>query len=373
MLTPAMLTRHILGGPMPATGRRLASLTGLRFFAALAVVMYHLHLYVPPLADSLSVFGYGFTGVSFFFVLSGFVLAWSQRQHGSARSFYWHRIARIWPLHLLTTGLAVFTAPLPASPEFTWWAAPFVVSLTQSWIPASPFLGAFNGVSWSLSCEIFFYLAFPLLCQRLITPSLAARAMIVVPAAMLALPIGLAPLSSMAAADFLLGTMPLYRLGEFVLGMSVANLLKEGWRPRFSVLQAASLVGALNLALIIATAIWRVPIPVTFANLIMLPAFLALIAACTRADLSGRSSVLSSSVLIKLGEWSYALYLVHELLIRTASPYATSTDQAAWLAAVVVLVSISLSGLLHEFVEKPAERWLRGLTSAQPRRQVQHP
>ena len=197
--------------------------------------------------------------------------------------------------------------------------------------------------------------------------------MIVVPAAMLALPIGLATVSSMAAADFLLGTMPLYRLGEFVLGMSVANLLKEGWRPRFSVLQAASLVGALNLALIIATAIWRVPIPVTFTNLIMLPAFLALIAACTRADLSGRSSVLSSSVLIKLGEWSYALYLVHELLIRTASPYATSTDQAAWLAAVVVVASISLSGLLHEFVEKPAERWLRGLTSAQPRRQVQHP
>ena len=57
------------GGPT-----HLRSLMGLRFFAAMGVVLYHLSLYFTPLDHSLDAFGYGFTGVSFFFVLSGFVL-----------------------------------------------------------------------------------------------------------------------------------------------------------------------------------------------------------------------------------------------------------------------------------------------------------
>ncbi|MEV7572531.1 acyltransferase [Pseudarthrobacter sp. NPDC089323] len=358
---------------MPASGRQLASLTGLRFFAALAVVMYHLHLYFTPIAENLNLFAYGYTGVSFFFILSGFVLSWSHRDDASPGTFYWHRIARIWPLHLLTTVLAVFTPTLPRSSAHEWWTAAFVLSLTQAWVPASPFLNAFNGVSWSLSCEAFFYLVFPLLHKRLATSGLAARTIIVVPTAMLLLAISLTSVSSMTTADYLLGTAPLYRLGEFVLGISLARLIKTGCHLPFGSLQAAILVGISHVGLLVWTGL-NGPVGVLFANLIMVPGFLALIYACTKADLAGRSGLLGSQVLVRLGQWSYALYLIHELVIRVARPYADFTGEATVLAAFVILMSISLSGLLHEFVEKPAERWLRRLRQTYTwRRQVLHP
>lgn len=63
---------------MPEHRIQLSSLTGLRFFAAIGVVFYHLRIYFAPIGDSLAIFSYGFTGVSFFFILSGFVLTWSQ-------------------------------------------------------------------------------------------------------------------------------------------------------------------------------------------------------------------------------------------------------------------------------------------------------
>ncbi|MBT2549596.1 acyltransferase family protein [Arthrobacter sp. ISL-65] len=49
----------------------------------------------------------GQAGVTFFFLLSGFVLAWSMNPSTSKRQFYWRRFARIWPLHALTALAAV--------------------------------------------------------------------------------------------------------------------------------------------------------------------------------------------------------------------------------------------------------------------------
>src|SRR5947208_9971420 len=85
---------------------RLDALTGLRFWFAFLVVMHHSleHWFGPrvyPVAD------FGYIGVDFFFVLSGFVLTWSWRPELRARRFWWHRFARIWPLHLTTLVLAV--------------------------------------------------------------------------------------------------------------------------------------------------------------------------------------------------------------------------------------------------------------------------
>jgi peptidoglycan/LPS O-acetylase OafA/YrhL len=86
--------------------RRLDSLTGLRILAALGVVLIHSvknpssqkPLTVIPGLQSVASVGY--LGVTFFFVLSGFVLTWSARRGGHAKSFYQKRFARIAPLSL---------------------------------------------------------------------------------------------------------------------------------------------------------------------------------------------------------------------------------------------------------------------------------
>ena len=353
---------------MPASERRLTSLTGLRFFAALAVVLYHLRIYFSPIGDGLAVFGYGFTAVSFFFVLSGFVLTWSQKSDVKTRRFYLNRIARIWPLHLVTMFLAIWAPALPTSSGASLPGALFVATLTQSWSPASPFLNAFNGVSWSLSCEAFFYLMFPLLFNRIMHMSPNYRVFIIFPIAGTVLFGVLASVTSIPTADYLLIAMPLFRLGEFVLGICLARLMKAGWRPRFSVLMSLGLLAILTAGLFAASFILNKnegPIPMTLANLVMIPGFLTVIAACAKQDIEGRTGMLGSPLLTKLGQWSFALYLVHEVVLRVFRPWTQSASilEVSAMAAAVFVISVAAAGALHEFVEQPVEKKLRSLTA----------
>jgi peptidoglycan/LPS O-acetylase OafA/YrhL len=349
---------------MPTLRIQLTSLTGLRFFAAMAVVLYHLELYFPAISDGFAIFGYGFTGVSFFFVLSGFVLTWSHRPDVRSGRFYWNRVARIWPLHVLTMILSIWIPLLSASSSVGWSAAPFVLSLTQAWIPGSGFLNAFNGVSWSLSCEAFFYLLFPVLFRHISGRPRVAGVAGMVFVGLIIVGICLSTYTSIQTADYLLGTMPLYRMGEFILGMCLATVMKRGWRPTLGLPHAVRLTALLSLGLLVLS-VTSGAVPVIYANLIMIPGFLALIAAAASSDLSGKSTMLGSKTLVRLGQWSFALYLVHELVIRLARPFLAgmSTGETFVTAILAVAASIALSGLLHEFVEKPAERWLRSRVS----------
>ena len=80
--------------------RHIAPLTSLRFFAAMMVVAHHYWG-----------FAAGMSGVTFFFVLSGYVLAINYADCVSTpaerRLFWWKRFARIYPTHALTFLLAL--------------------------------------------------------------------------------------------------------------------------------------------------------------------------------------------------------------------------------------------------------------------------
>ena len=87
----------------------LHTLTALRWPAAFAVFAFHVAPFF--LGTSLQtpivyLTSAGPAGVSFFFVLSGFVLTWSRRTGDRRRDFYRRRFARIYPLHLVTWGAA---------------------------------------------------------------------------------------------------------------------------------------------------------------------------------------------------------------------------------------------------------------------------
>lgn len=90
-----------------ATGLRtdLPRLTSLRAFAALAVFGFHCGT-VLNWAVAQRLAGVGYVGVSFFFVLSGFVFAWSIPPGRPARDFYRRRLARVYTMHLVTASAA---------------------------------------------------------------------------------------------------------------------------------------------------------------------------------------------------------------------------------------------------------------------------
>jgi peptidoglycan/LPS O-acetylase OafA/YrhL len=354
--------------PAPLARVHLRSLTGLRFYAALVVVLYHFSRLFQPMEATSPVVGFGYTGVSFFFILSGFVLAWSHRSRGTKVAFYWRRFARVWPLHALTTALAVPVALLTGS-AIMWPALPFVLTLTQAWIPPGEWRYAFNGPSWSLACEAFFYLLFPLLISRLtklrrLLPVGGAifLGMVVIGAAGVAV-------APERAHGYLFYTMPPFRLGEFIIGICLALAIQRGWRPRFNLSQA--MVGTAGLYAVLMIGTLSVlgdveDLPYVVANLWLLPGFVAIIAAATNGDIRGHGGHMRTRSIVRLGQWSFALYLLHGLVIKLAIPaFDGLTFWPAFGASMVVLVvSIGLSGFLYECFERPIERRLRSLITA---------
>lgn len=153
---------------------QLNSLTSLRFFAAIAVVLHHGSISLAPGSVWSTIFSAGYVGVSFFFVLSGFVLAWSFDPNLPVGPFYGRRFARIYPLHIITAAISV-PVILYCGGSIVPGAALANVVLLQGWVPTEEYGSSLNGVSWSLSCEAFFYAMFPFVVRPLITSGHPAR------------------------------------------------------------------------------------------------------------------------------------------------------------------------------------------------------
>ncbi|MFB7123730.1 acyltransferase family protein [Kitasatospora sp. NPDC056273] len=358
---------------MPTTGpSRLPSLTGLRFWAALLVVLYHLSRKVGevPLLSPLA--WYGRSGVTFFFVLSGFVLAWT---YGASPArplvFARRRFARIWPLHVLTTALslgadAAIGAVLPVA------AALWSLALVHPW--ALPTLYGGNPASWSLGAEAWFYLLFPPLL-RLLAPRRRAW----LPLAALCAVLGpvLWAAGALLPADptvrgWLLDYLPPARTPQFVLGVVTGLAVRHGVLPRVRLLRPGLLPAAAAVLLFHVLLVpWHAAVPdsswygpYSASQLLSAPLFAALLAAAARCDAAGAPPrLLAGRTAVRLGEWSYAWYLVHEIGVRCwLAVQGRPAPGAATLGVWLLLAGGSLvaAGALYRWVERPCERLLRG-------------
>ncbi|HQW50473.1 MAG TPA: acyltransferase [Tepidiformaceae bacterium] len=350
------------GGPVS----RLDSLTGLRFFAAWLVLQHHFtNFALVPVLQRYT--GFGATGVTFFFVLSGFVLTWSFVPSDTAPRFYWRRFARIWPLHALTTLLALPVFYTWRDVPLEWGPVLLSFALLHAWVPTATTYFAGNPASWSLSCEMFFYAVHPLLIRRVLGWSV-----VVIGGAMLAVGVATVVVADLAIdwpdriAGWLLYISPVFRIGEFFLGMALAAALKRGLRIPLPLLPAALLTG-----------LWfvfyydvahRMPAPwpvwVANANYVVLPVLYGLvITAAAQLDLAGAPSFLRDRAMVRLGEWSYALYLIHATVIYAlikliGARSSVQYTNVVWLVGVSV-VCIVVSAALYRFFEYPVEAWLR--------------
>ncbi|WP_107104218.1 acyltransferase [Streptomyces sp. Root1310] len=352
---------------IPGPGRdRLPSLTGLRFWAALLVVLYHLSRQVGTVPYLSETVWYGRSGVTFFFVLSGVVLAWTyDGARIPAKVFLWRRFARIWPLLAVSVGLSVTVwAVMGRAVRLDAVAATLLV--VHAWFPQPVMFTGGNPAAWSLSDEAFFYLLFPALLAAL--SGRRARVWVwtalgVTCAALVLWPAlsSLSPTTRSWALDYL----PLTRALQFVLGVVAGLALKRGWRPPVPLWAAVGLVVGWHLALIpwshaVPDALWYSPY--TASQWLSAPIFAALICAAARADLDGRRTGLGGARMIRLGHWSFAWYLIHEIVIRAAvfhwgKPAPGAETLLFW--AGVLVVSLAAAGTAYHWVEHPAERWLR--------------
>jgi peptidoglycan/LPS O-acetylase OafA/YrhL len=348
---------------------RLDSLTGLRWFAAFAVFFFHAYplLHGVPGANLRGTFSAATAGVSFFFILSGFVLAWSWVPQRSARSFWRDRLARIWPNHAVTWLAATLVfAPVAfrAATARTLFGFPSLTALGlgQAWIPSQRWYYAGNLVSWSLSCEAFFYLCFPAI---IVAVTRARR-----PWALLAGAVGtsFAVAAIGASMSHSLGMwwgylFPPARLAEFVAGVVLARLVREERWPR------------LPLAAVLAVAVAAVgcarwlPWTLMYAAGTVVPLG-ALVATAASAELAGGARLLRRPWLVRLGEISFAFYLVHlsvlyEGLKRIHWRPAGGVRDVG-VAVALLAASMAAAWLLNVAVEQPAQRLLRSKPRRKP-------
>lgn len=351
--------------PLPRDRASLDRLTSLRFFAALLVVVHHgtLELVRLPVLAPLSVLGY--VGVTFFFLLSGFVLTWSGSPDLARRHFYGRRFARIYPTHVATLLIAVVLSLLigleiGAGPLGT------NLTLTQSWVPLPAFTGRLNNVSWSLADEAFFYALFPFLFvrwQRLATRQVWRRVGVVVLLTLICVAVIHESLPAELAGEVVYKA-PVMRAAEFLIGMGLALAMRRGLRSPVSVGAAVAIAGAsyvgmsTGLAMLGWSGLFRV-IP----DYAMIVPFALLVLAAATADLqpTGAGRGLARGRLVFAGRASYQLYMTHFLLVMALRP-GFGHLPGRWQPLVFcafVLGSIAVSLIAYRCFEVPTERWLR--------------
>lgn len=339
---------------------RLPSLTGLRFIAALAVFGFHVNvqaLFADAWAASAvnRMFGQGAIGVSFFFILSGFVLTWSARPGATARRIWRRRAAKIFPNHLVTwmVGLAALA--------YTSHAVPFVATLPgfvllQAWIPVQDVYYAVNTPAWSLSCEVAFYAAFPFLLRAIwrvreerLWPlaGVLVGLVLLMPAIALTMPDGI--------AYWFVYVFPVTRALEFMLGMTLARIVKaDRWI-------GIGLWPAIGLVVVGYALSDYLPGGFAYVAGTVIPLALVIPAAAV-ADLAGRPSPFRGRVFIWLGEVSFAFYLVHQIVMRLLDKiigdHTWSTAPAIAITLLMLAVSLFSAWLLYRIVERPMMRIL---------------
>lgn len=360
-------------------GERLSALSALRFFAALLVVLAHFRYTFWP-ADIFGPFDDFCPIVSFFFMLSGFMLAhaYPYLQPRQGKHFIWARIRRIWPFHAVMLGVTCLLLPTIANQTFALPDAGWILAanlfLLQSWIPVQTYFFSFNIVTWYLSTLMACYLAFPWLIHRFRETwrfKLGLSLALLLTMLWLSTGFGLfLPINGISAQG-LLYTFPLSRLFEFVVGMCGALLAvrlravyRPGWRlgTLVEILALVLVIGAMG-SLSLAGALLK-PLPVfgnvlayyaSFAGVTLLPFFLFILVFAMERGYVTRA--LAHPILVFLGKISFGIYMLHVTLIHfylypvALKPHIPQPTPEK--IALFFLLLFILSTVAHRLFEQP--------------------
>ena len=356
---PAELTAH---------RRSLKPLTGIRFFAALYVVIYHTRvgalLFDHGHHAAGNFFLHGYLAVPLFFLLSGFILAYTYEgqieKPGDHRRFWEARFARIWPVYavsLLLASIPSFKIPSPG-------VALATLCMVQAWNPFNADMaGAWNFVCWTLSIEAVFYLVFPWAQTWIEERSM--RTQLASIAAMLALCVAWNSSSrflgykAYGVAQWI--PLPIWHLPEFFTGVGVGNYFLGRMLQSKKRLDGAMIPGsglwtyasaALTVGLLCCpTSRWTSVVVIAFAALLFGLA----------AERTWLSRFLSTRAMLLGGGISYSIYLVQlplKLWVQSIAEHFHLASEAARFAITTVAL-IGLSLLLYKAVEDPARKLLR--------------
>lgn len=360
---------------------RIEQLTFTRYLAALTVVFFHYGSSVFPANVPLlnPVLTAGPIAVSYFYVLSGFIMAIAYYRPDSQRPLnnrrYWSaRVARIYPVYLLALLLMMAAKWQGAGSDPL--TAGLGISMLQAWVPGYPL--TLNAPGWSLSVEAFFYLCFPLLIMQakrhhLHQLAMGAGVFWLLTQVLHTLMLNSAHYVPLGLLHDAIYYNPLMHLNTFIIGFVAGAWLQEG-RLQALAAPGLNLTGLLAVSLlIILLLILRPPliahtgINFDYTNGLIAPLFLLFIVLL--ALNSGKlSTLLQQRWLVLLGEASFSLYILQKPLhgiYEKLLPAWIAPDSALhfYLFMVVLTVSALFS---YWFFETPLRRFINNFVNRTP-------
>lgn len=351
------------------------ALTSLRFFAAFGIYLHHLNYGG----------GLGPLGVSFFFILSGFILAYAYQgkfiklSKQELRRFFSLRFTRVYPLHILTFLLAV---PFAIWTEYKWggWDALTNIFLVQTYAPIGIHVFSFNGVSWAISAELFFYAVFPFLYFILYKFRLFSNPgkILVVLLISFGIPatIGFVLRNSMEGTNttwWLVYIFPPVRMFDFIVGICVGTLFLR-FKDKFHNTQLEQILFTLGemIAILFFIGSWKSGLMkyATYSmGLYYIPSF-AVILFVFSFQKGLISRFLSNRVFAHLGDLSFSIYMLHQIIINYVGFLfgynifgSNFQDLKHTVAQIGVFIAIiALSELVYQYFENPIRSYFRSKT-----------
>lgn len=351
---------------------QLKSIQTLRAVAALAVMFAHLqsveasHSIGPTLLPNALMSG--FAGVDLFFVISGFIMVWIAGDWSpganSAGKFLFARVTRIYPVWWLFASItALYFLAVNGVP----WDADLLKNFDIGGVEhliKSAFLIPHDAfpvltLGWTLMHEMYFYLIFALI---LLLPQKYRAVALIVWAGVIGA--GIAANATGFYADTL-SALALYPMTlEFLIGAAVGWAVKAGWR-RFAI--PALILGMIGMI----AALWAVDfsskadtLPIVRTALFGPPSAL-LVYAVAALELNQTSKPWLHGGLVRIGDWSYSLYLGHILVISAVAElvFPTFGDLGqisnALFIGVASVAAIIAAGVAYAMFEAPLHRRAR--------------
>ena len=359
----------------------IRELTGLRFFAAFHVVLFHQLFLLGPANAELpqwvkNIISHGDAAVTFFFILSGFILSYVYIENGQLKGnnkkFFRARFSRIYPLYLLGIAMDLPRGILQFLSDNTLavaWAKILFslighVTMIQSWIPR--ITPSWNPPGWSLSTEMFFYLSFPFIAPvifRLDKTKLLFIVSWILPALIYLL---LWKGAGMDVEEGQLATFwrsfPLLRLTDFIAGICLGKWFAERNSEVTIKSQATSSIyfWLLLICGVVAVAVnpeWPRGI---WVRLVLLPIFTGMIYILAKGKICG-SELFTNSVSHSLGNASYALYVLHVPWLFYMNHLRSSLGMEYGVGFFILYLSttVLLSVFAYKYIEMPAQKFFR--------------
>ncbi|WP_297514466.1 acyltransferase [uncultured Caulobacter sp.] len=340
-------------------------LTSLRICAALWVLVYHFRNHLDLGLDRFGLAFKGYLGVDLFFILSGFILshvytrAWAERRFHYG-SFLWARLARVYPVHLVTLGatIAIWLVALRLGVGFEPQAfdprmLPQHLLLVHAW-GTTPTV-QWNFPSWSISAEWFAYLCFPVAAMLSMALRQRPRLMVLGALLLFAVMFLIAQARGVLFTDMSAQIGALRIIPAFLMGAALHRLGSSVTVP-----SRAAVLGALAATAWVATAA-----SLRLNDLYIWPALALLIFCLAETSKTSGGGVMAAPILVHLGEVSYGVYMVHlpvdivyfHGLGRIAPNLSGVPAALAWGGAFVACLLAAM--MVYHGVERPARNWLR--------------